>query len=76
MTALAPAKETIARRLHEAAERNNAEHIEFWAAALDHLTRPIPEYVSFDGLTRHLLLHREPAADPALEHRAKAVREH
>ena len=53
MSAAAPAKD----KLRDAIERlrTDIDRVEFWADALDHLARPIPEYRPSDDLTRRLL---------------------
>ena len=46
MAALEPARERVARMLHEAVERlhEDMERVEFWTEVLGCLTRPAPDY--------------------------------
>ena len=46
MAAVEPARERVARMLHEAVERlhEDIERVEFWTEVLGCLTRPAPDY--------------------------------
>ena len=46
MAAVEPARDKVARMLHDAVARlhEDIERVEFWADALDCLARPIPDY--------------------------------
>ena len=48
---------TPKEKLRDAIERlrSDIDRVEFWADALDHLARPVPEYRPSDNLIRHLL---------------------
>jgi hypothetical protein len=46
MAAVEPARERVARMLHDAVERlhEDIERVEFWTEVLGSLTRPVPDY--------------------------------
>jgi hypothetical protein len=66
MRAAAPARQ----KLQEAIERlrDDIDRVEFWAEALDHLARPIPEYQASDDLSRRLLPTRRPPLNAPRKH--------
>jgi hypothetical protein len=63
MPAVEPARERIARRLHEAVERlrHDMEQVEFWTEVLGCLTRTAPDYNSDTNVLNRFKL---PSQDP------------
>ena len=62
MAAVEPARERVARMLHDAVTRlhEDIERVEFWTEVLGSLTRPVPDYtVENSKLNRFNLPGRE-----------------
>ena len=68
MAAVEPARERVARMLHDAVTRlhEDIERVEFWTEVLGSLTRPVPDYtVENSKLNRFNLPGREGRAGHA-----------
>jgi hypothetical protein len=62
--------EPAKKKLREAIDRlrSDIDRVEFWADAMEGLTRPIPEYQATDRLSRHLLPAHLSSRATAREH--------
>ena len=60
-SAVEPARERIARRLHDAVERlrQDMDQVEFWTEVLGSLTRPVPDYGSGTNVLKRFELPQQ-----------------